>query len=214
MMLSSHLFRLSLFALLFAFLAAAGTPAVAADEEKTSKFIDALATSTLDSLTEPTLEDAVRQARFRVLFRKNFDLPIIARFVLGRYWKQATNTQRTEFQNLLEDYIVLSYSGRFKDYAGEIFEVNEVRTDGNKDTIVYSRIVREKASPVRIDWRVRQPNNHMKVIDVVIEGLSMSLTHRNEFAAVIQRAGSGVDGLIELLRTKTDGVNREISTDS
>ena len=213
-MLSNRLFRLSLFSLLFIFLIAANKPAMAADKEKTSDFINALATSTLDSLTEPTLEDAVRQARFRVLFRKNFGLPIIARFVLGRYWKQATDAQQVEFQTLLEDYIVLSYSGRFKDYGGETFEVNEVRADGNKDTIVYTRIVRKKASPVRIDWRVRQPNNHMKVIDVVIEGLSMSLTHRNEFAAVIQRAGSGVDGLIELLREKTEGVNRDVSAGS
>ncbi|MBN4016196.1 ABC transporter substrate-binding protein [Rhodospirillaceae bacterium AH-315-P19] len=213
-MLSNRLFRLSLFSLLFVFLAAAGKPAMAADEEKTSDFINALATSTLDSLTEPTLEDAVRQARFRVLFRKNFDLPIIARFVLGRYWKQATGAQQAKFKALLEDYIVLSYSGRFKDYGGEAFEINDVRADGNKDTIVYTRIVRKKASPVRIDWRVRQPNNHMKVIDVVIEGLSMSLTHRNEFAAVIQRTGSGVDGLIELLRKKTAGMNREGSTGS
>ena len=207
-MFSNRIFHFSLFALLLFFLAATGKPAAAADEEKMSEFINALATDTLDSLTGPALDDSIRQSRFRGLLRKNFDLPTIARFVLGRYWKQATDAQLEEFKILLEDYIVLSYSSRFKDYKDEVFEVNEVRADGKKDTIVYTRIVRKKASPVRIDWRVRHPNDHMKVIDVVIEGLSMSLTHRNEFAAVIQRTGNGVDGLLTLLREKTEGMSR------
>lgn len=176
-----------------------------------SDFVGSLASSAIDTLTEPTLEDSVRQARFRKLFRKNFDLPIIARFVLGRYWNQATGAQQAEFKTLLEDYIVLAYSTRFKGYNGQSFEVSDVRADGDKDAIIYTRILRQEGPPVRIDWRVRTPKGGMKVIDVVIEGLSMSLTHRNEFAAVIQRAGSGIDGLINLLREKTEGVNRGVS---
>lgn len=180
------------------------------DENTVSEFVGNLATSAIDTLTEPALEDSIRQARFRKLFQENFDLPVISRFVLGRYWHQATEAQRKEFQNLLEDYIVLAYSSRFKGYNGETFEVDDVRSDGQKDTIIYTRILRQDAPPVRVDWRVRAPEDRMKVIDIVIEGLSMSLTHRNEFAAVIQRAGSGIDGLIELLREKTAGVNREV----
>ncbi len=206
---SSRLFRACLFSFLVIVLVLAGRPAAAVDAEKASRFVDGLGATAIDTLTEPGLEDSVRQARFRKIFRENFDLPTITRFVLGRYWSQATEAQRQEFQSLLEDYIVLANANRFKGYAGEMFEVNEVRLHGDEDAIVYTRIVRDTAAPVRVDWRVRRPNNGFKIIDVAVEGLSMVLTHRNEFSTVIQRSTNGIDGLIETLREKTEGVNRE-----
>ncbi len=187
------------------------SPLAALEANKATSFINGLGGKAITMLTEPTLEDSTRQARFRKLFEENFDLPIIARFVLGRYWSQATEAQQKEFQSLLEDYIVLAYSSRFKEYNDETFEVNDVRQDGGEDAIVYTRIIRRTAPSVRVDWRVHEPNAGIKVIDVSIEGLSMVLTHRNEFAAVIQRAGSGIDGLLEILRKKTEGVNRGLS---
>ena len=211
MMPLSRLFRSCLFSFLVIVLALAGRPAAAVDAEKASSFVDGLGATAINTLTEPELEDedSVRQARFRKLFRENFDLPTITRFVLGRYWPQATEAQRQEFQALLEDYIVLANANRFKYYEGEIFEVNEVRLHGDKDAIVYTRIVRDSAAPVRVDWRVHWPNDGFKVIDVAVEGLSMVLTHRNEFSTVIQRSANGIDGLLETLRQKTEGMNRE-----
>ncbi|MCE2509939.1 MAG: ABC transporter substrate-binding protein [Alphaproteobacteria bacterium] len=211
-MLSNRLamhFRPCLFLFAVIAFALSAKPAAAVDTERARNFVGGLAQTAIHNLTEPDLEDAILQARFRKLFREHFDLQTITRFVLGRYWNEATEAQKKEFQTLLEDYIVLANSGRFKGYAGEIFEVNDVREHGDKDAIVYTRIVRNTAAPVRIDWRVRQPNSDVKIIDVAIEGLSMVLTHRNEFAAVIQRSTNGIDGLLETLRQKTEGVNRE-----
>jgi phospholipid transport system substrate-binding protein len=206
---SSRLFRACLFSFLVIVLVLTGRPAAAVDAEKALRFVDDLGVTAIGTLSEPGLEDSVRQSRFRKIFRENFDLPTITRFVLGRYWSQATEEQRQEFQSLLEDYIVLANANRFKGYEGETFEVNEVRLHGDKDAIVYSRIVRDTNAPVRVDWRVRRPRNGFKVIDIAVEGLSMVLTHRNEFSTVIQRSMNGIDGLIETLREKTEGVNRE-----
>lgn len=207
----NRLFCACLFLFVFTALTFTGKPAAAVDAEQAKTFVGGLADTAIHKLTEPELEDAILQARFRKLFRENFDLPTITRFVLGRYWGEATDAQKKEFQVVLEDYIVLANSGRFKGYQGEVFEVNDVRQHGDKDAIVYTRIVRSSSenAPVRVDWRVRQPDGGFKIIDVAIEGLSMVLTHRNEFSAVIQRSPNGIDGLLETLRQKTEGVNRE-----
>jgi len=210
MMVSSHrLFRTCLFSFLVVVLALMAKPVGAVDAEKASSFVSGVGATAIDILSENELDDSARQARFRKLFREHFDLKTIIRLVLGGHWSNATEEQRHEFENLLEDYIVLANSNRFKGYRGEIFEVNEVRMSGDSDAVVHSRIIRSSSPPIRVDWRIRRPHDALKIIDVAIEGLSMVLTHRNEFSTVIQRSENGIDGLIEILRKKTEGINRD-----
>src|SRR5271165_1964452 len=66
---------------------------------------------------------AQRVARFHELFREEFDVPGIARFVLGRYWKTASPEQQDEFTKLFEDYIALVYSSQLSAYSGETLKV-------------------------------------------------------------------------------------------
>src|SRR5260370_11352909 len=70
-----------------------------------------------------------RAARFRELLREDFDVPAIARFVLGRYWNTATEEQRAEYVKLFEDYITLAYSTRLAAYTGETFKVTGSRPE-------------------------------------------------------------------------------------
>src|SRR5215831_13838924 len=64
-----------------------------------------------------------RVARFHQLFREDFDVPAIARFVLGRYWRSATEAEQQEFVKLFEDYIALAYANRLAEYSGETLKV-------------------------------------------------------------------------------------------
>ena len=70
---------------------------------------------------------AQRVARFQELFRQDFDVPGIARFVLGRYWKSATSEQQEEFVKLFEDYIARVYSSQLAAYSGETLKVTGSR---------------------------------------------------------------------------------------
>src|SRR6266404_721722 len=70
---------------------------------------------------------AQRAARFQELFREDFDVPGIARFVLGRYWKTATPEQQQEFVRLFEDYIAIVYSSQLAAYSGETLKVTGSR---------------------------------------------------------------------------------------
>ena len=65
------------------------------------------------------VDPKLRVARFRQLFSEDFDVPGIARFVLGRYWRIATEPQQQEFVKLFADYIALAYSNRLAEYSGE-----------------------------------------------------------------------------------------------
>jgi phospholipid transport system substrate-binding protein len=149
--------------------------------------------------------ESQRLARFRELLREDFDVPGIARFVLGRYWNLATQEQRTEFVKLFEEYVARAYSIRLAEYAGEKFKVMGSRPDGD-GAIVSSQILRPAGqAPIKVDWRLTGHNGVYKIADVAVDGISMAVTQRSEFASVIQHNGGQVQGLIAMLREKTAG---------
>jgi phospholipid transport system substrate-binding protein len=148
---------------------------------------------------------AQRVARFRALLREDFDVPGIGRFVLGRYWNQATEEQRAEYVKLFEDYIAMAYATRLAEYTGETFKVTGSRPEGD-GAIVSSQILRPAgAAPVKVDWRLTGREGNYKISDVSVDGISMAVTQRSEFASVIQHNGGQVQGLITMLRQKTGG---------
>ena len=151
-----------------------------------------------------SVDPKLRVARFRQLFSEDFDVPGIARFVLGRYWRIATAPQQQEFVKLFADYIALAYSNRLAEYSGETLRVTGSRPapDGS---VVSSEIVRPNgAPPAKVDWLLTPHDGAYKISDVVVEGVSMAVTQRSEFASVIQRNGGQVQGLITALRQKTE----------
>jgi phospholipid transport system substrate-binding protein len=153
----------------------------------------------LNNKTDP----AIRQARFRQLFHEDFDGAGIARFVLGRYWRNASEEEQQEFVKLFEDYVVFVYTARLANFGGEIFKIRGSRSDG--DGVIISTDVANpgSASPLRIDWRLVNDKGAYKINDVIVEGVSMMVTQRSEFASVVQRNGGQLRGLIALMREKT-----------
>jgi phospholipid transport system substrate-binding protein len=198
--------RRSLFSAAFAVLAAAMAvgpaaigPAKAAPDP--TGLIRELGNQALAVLGK-NVSPAERTARFRQLFREDFDVPAIARFVLGRYWRVATEAERQEFVRLFEGYIALAYANRLAEYSGETLRVIGSRPDSD-GAIVASEIIRpNNAPPAKVEWRVTLVNGGYRITDVVVEGVSMAVTQRSEFASVIQRNGGKVEGLLTVLRQK------------
>jgi len=178
------------------------TPGRAASDP--ASFIADLGNRAIQVLTSGSSE-AEREKQFRALFEEGFDVPEISRFVLGPNWRTATEPQRQEFVKLFEDYVVHAYTVRFSAYAGQQLKVGSARPEGENASLVQSQIALPNGSqpPVRVDWRLGQNNNGYKITDVSVEGVSMALTQRQEFASVIQRNGGQLDALLKLLREKT-----------
>lgn len=172
------------------------------EEEQAKAFVSSLTDRGIGFLQNDSLSRAERKAEFRSLLESSFDLKTIARFALGRYWRQSSDSQKDEYLKLFEDMIVEVYSRRFGEYDGQKLAIEGVRAQGKADYIVHSAVEQQSGPDVRVDWRVRKKKSgDFKVIDVIVEGVSMSLTQRSDFASVIQRGGGDVDVLIAHLRS-------------
>ena len=148
---------------------------------------------------------AEREAAFRDVMVRGFDVPLVTRFVMGKHWKSATDEQRTEFSAIFLDFLARVYASRFDSYSygGEQFTVRSAIADESGDTIVRARVARPSgADPVELDFRVRARDGNHKVVDLYVEGISMLLTHRVEFSSVISR--KGIDGLLRDIRTRIE----------
>lgn len=163
-------------------------------------FIEAMGRRAIGFLGNGGLTPDQKKAQFRTLLNDSFDMETIGRFALGRYWNTTSPDQRREYQKLFRDMIVEIYSHRFEDYKGQKFETRGFRADGEKDNIVTSFIIPAEGAEVQVDWRVRYKSGRYQIVDVIVEGVSMSVTQRSDFSAVIQRGGGDVRALLTHLR--------------
>ncbi len=140
-----------------------------------------------------------RAALLQGLVRRGFNLELISQFVLGKFWHRATAEQRAEFQELFTEYLVNSYARQLGSYRAETLTIVGSHPAGRKDVLVETSVQSSDgaANPI---WRVRAKDGEYKIIDVSIAGVSLALTQRREFAAVINR--QGLDSLLDMLREK------------
>ncbi|MEX0694824.1 MAG: ABC transporter substrate-binding protein [Rhodospirillales bacterium] len=178
-------------------------------ETGASGFIRSLEQEAIGSLTDKTRDRAERVKTFRVLFEEKFAVESIGRWTLGRNWRRASESEQREFLDLFEDLMVVMYVDRFQSYSGEKLEILKTQTVDENRATVHTEIVRPDgvdAKPISILWRVGRQETIYKVLDVVVEGVSMSITLQNEFTSIIKNTGS-VAGLIEELKKKTAQLN-------
>ena len=158
----------------------------------------------IKTLTDESIDPQEKETRFGKLFDENFDIPSISRFVLGKYWKSATTTQKKEFIVTFRNYIVKTYSSRFSEYTGEkLTLINSENESNPKLFIVHTALNREDAPPIKVDWRVGLKKDRYVILDIIIEGISLAITQRSEFISVIDQNDGNVDNLIKLLKEKS-----------
>ena len=185
-------------------LAAAGPrPAAAVETGDPAAFVRHFGEQAIAVLADQSLAGDQREQAFRELLTAGFDVKTIGRFVLGRYWRKATEAERAEYGRLYEDLIVATYARQLSSYAGEGLKVAGVRQRDGKSALVASRFLRAEGEPVQLDWRLLRRGDTWRIVDVVVEGMSMALSQRSEFKAVIRGNGGRVEALLEKLREKT-----------
>jgi phospholipid transport system substrate-binding protein len=184
----------------------AALPAVAASDPAT--FIDNLSTQ-LQALVRNTSPQQ-RFAGFRELFRKNFDIPGLGRFIAGRFWRVFTPSEQQQFLGLFEDYVVFAYSDRLSEYArsGDVLRVtgNRRQPDGMLVSSEITRGSRPSATrgptvqPIKIDWRLTARDGSYQISDVIIDGLSMAANGRSELERVVERNGGRANSILAVMR--------------
>jgi phospholipid transport system substrate-binding protein len=191
-----------------ALLAAAGNfsalaQAQADTEHPASTFLDTMRERAIAGLTDTTRSEEEREALFRELLNETFDIERIGRFVVGRYWRQADAADQKDFLDAFEDAIVQRFLPLFSQYKGEQLVIGKAAPDSKnpKFTVVSSTYIDAQGREVKADWRLHERGGKYKVFDVVVEGVSMAITLRSEYASVIKQQG-GLPGLVVLLRDK------------
>lgn len=176
---------------------------IAAAEADPRVFVSQLAGKAMETMTAKGISDVERSQRFRSQFTADVDLPEIGKFVLGRHWRAATPEQQQEFLKAFEDIVVLTWATRFKDYGGDLRHVvTNAAVDGERGIVVESKVERDHQSPINLQWKLKKGEADLRVVDLVVEGASMAITYRNEYASVIQANGGKIDGLLGAMRTK------------
>lgn len=175
-------------------------------QTESGKFVQNLGNTAIGIIADKTVNASQRNQKFRDILRNSFDLQTIGRFVIGRSWNSANPAQQKEYMELFEGLVIKSYGDRLTIYTGEGFTVTGVRPESEKDSIVTSQITHPDGSqPTAIDWRVRKRDGKLGVIDVVVEGVSLSVTQRQEYSAIIQRDNGKLDGLLSMMRDQLNG---------
>jgi phospholipid transport system substrate-binding protein len=164
------------------------------------EFIQALGDRTI-AILEQGVPAQRKLDELKRLLDQSTDLELIARLVMGRYWRQASEAQRQEYVRLFNELVMQTMAERLSWYDGQTFEIMEARSADERDSVVSTRINRPGGQPpIFVDWRVRRSDNGYLLIDIVAEGVSLVVTQRSETAEFISR--NGVDGYLAELRDR------------
>ena len=147
------------------------------------------------------LEDLLQKNRAWAADMARQDPKFFARLAVGRAWNQATPEQKQKLVSEFRSMLVRTYSNGIGAYQGQTLKVLPSRGKQDpEDTTVRTQFVRAGGQPLPIEFHMRQTDKTWKVYDIVVEGVSLVMTYRSEFDAVVKQ--EGIDGLIKRLTQK------------
>ena len=143
-----------------------------------------------------------RIEKLKDIARETVDIDGIGRYTLGSYKNNITDSQMIEYRVLFQEYFLKSFSSRLAEYSNPEIEVVSKKKLNKNYTMVSSVLVSTEQRPeVKIDWRVstKNPDNPL-IMNLVIEGLSLARTQKEEFSSIIQSNNGDINALFTILK--------------
>lgn len=174
-------------------------------------------------LTDRAIQDIIlgdgamaeKTEQFRALFVESVDIPRVSQFVMGRNWRNATGEQQNRFVELFEDVVVYTWAGRFDDYSGETLTVLDATEDKDRGYFVNSRVSDPSGVPTEVIWRLRfDESGGFTVVDIIVEGVSMLLTFRDDYATVVNANDNRIDALLAEMERQAEGLRQDLQSRS
>ena len=165
-----------------------------------SEFISSL-TNEASSILSSKLTDDQKIIELKKIGESSVDIEGVGLYTLGKYRKILTDNQKELYKELFKNYFLKSFSGRLVGYTDAKIAVLSEEIKNEKYTIVYTKLIGNSERPeVKIDWRVytKDPENPL-IRDLIIEGLSLARTQKEEFNSIIQNNGGNIEALFENL---------------
>ena len=190
---------------LFACLTALALPARAQQDLGPEELVRKVTQDVLDAiksdkeLAAGDKRKALKLAEEKVL--PHIDFEEATRLAVGRAWAQATPEQRKKLVEEFRRMLVRTYSNAISAYQGQTMKVLPVRMKpGDTEVAVHNRYIRAGGTPLPVDYQMHKTDQGWKIYDITVEGVSLVLTYRSEFDAIVKQ--QGIDGLIQRLEEK------------
>jgi phospholipid transport system substrate-binding protein len=182
--------------------AGAGTP-----ETGAAAAVDALAARSWALLQSSDLDMRTRLDRLTELLQSRTDVALLSRLVLGQHWQRLTEDQQARYQQLFGEVVIRNLARRLDQYVAGTkgpldrhFRITGSQAAGKQDVLVRSEVTTATGARVKVDWRLREHEAGPVIIDLIIEGVSLLVSQRAEFAAVIERGD--MEGLLAELQAR------------
>ena len=180
---------------------AAPRMALALTEEQAKALIELTISDIRKLLREPGTSES-RAPKLETIMQERANVPLLARFSAGRAWREMSSGQKDNFVGAFSRYIAATYSRRFDEYSGDPdISLGNAIDAGRKGILVESPINVPNREPIAVEWLVSDRGGRVEIVDLVIEGISMAATQREEIGAMLDKRNGDVDALIEHLNT-------------
>jgi len=162
--------------------------------------VEQMAGQALEVLRDKNLDMPTKRGRLEEIVYRNIDFETLSKLVMARNWRKLTPAQQDEFMREFKKHLSATYGDNVDNYRNESVKIVGERDEKRGDVTVKSKIVRGGTDDVMVDYRLRQRDGDWRIIDVVVEGVSLVANFRSQFQDIMSNGGA--DRLLKLLREK------------
>ena len=165
-------------------------------------FVSEMVTEAINVLSDKSLSDEKKNDVIALIAKENVDIKALGYYTLGSIRKSLDKSILEQYNNLFEKYFLKSLTSRLSEYSDQKFEVTGAEQKSANYTIVFSKVSGETKSPeIKVNWRVYTKNPDKPLIrDLIVEGLSLAKTQKEEFASILNSNNNDVAKLLDRLK--------------
>jgi len=175
-------------------------PALALSENAASAYVQDVIDDVFEIINSGQPEAQLLR-RFKRVFTSYADIDIIARSVLGPPYRGLSTREQRDFSEAFGSYLSNKYGRQFREFQGATITVTRAQDGGSKGVLVSSQVRQQGQSPFALDWQVSDRSGQTKLINLIIEGLSMLTSEREEIRGQLAAHRGDVNALTAYLAT-------------
>lgn len=173
-----------------------------ANPEQAKDFIQNIGVKVIDIVSNNKISDDKKEKQLDALFIETVDINWIAKFVVGKYWRESTPAQQEKYIKLYNNFLINSYVLKFRQYTDQKMSINKFLTEAEGEYLVETTINDPQGKSYNVSYKTRTAENgKFRIYDIIAEGVSMITTQRSEFGSILAR--EGMDALIKKLEQKS-----------
>jgi phospholipid transport system substrate-binding protein len=197
----TKLFSIRYIAILLAFSIVPVLTQAKASPDAAKQFIKTITDEAIHVIVDDNISELQKEAVLSSILAESVDTKWISKFTMGRHWRNASDRQKREYQELYKKFLIATYVPKFKEFTNEEIVINKSIKEAEDEYLVQTKIVQEDEKEIEIDYRIRKyEDGTYQIYDVIAEGISLITTQRSEFSSILSR--KGVAYLIKQLRKK------------